>query len=32
MNLLIEKVEEVYSTVKPEIYSDYKQMKGDIRA
>lgn len=31
MNQLIKKVEDVHNEVNPEIYSDYKQMKADIR-
>lgn len=31
MNQLIKRVEDVHQEVKPEIYSDYKQMKSDIR-
>ena len=31
MNELIVKVEDVQSSVQPEIYEDYKQTKADIR-
>ena len=31
MNQLIEKVENCYDSVHPEIYADYKKLKNDIK-